>query len=135
MTIDLPDLVVIAIFVLIIIGQLIWLILKWCRSGLENPNWTSRERKQVRTLRAIMLVGVAAGWAIFLAQFARYPDLTYGPKFHSLAMLALLLTSLTLMWAFAGLRRVSSGNLWTIVIAGPVTCAFLVGLGLIARTG
>jgi hypothetical protein len=133
-TIDLgtiaADLGVIAVFVLWIIGQLIWLIRIWRRSGLENPNWTSSDRKHVRTLRTIMLVGVAAGWAILLAQFARHPDVTYGPKFHSLAVLALLLTSLTLMTAFIGPRR-SSGGLWFLMIVGTVICAFLVGTGLI----
>ena len=131
---DLPvtiDLSIVAAFVLIIIGQMIWLIRGWRRTGLENPNWTSSDRKQVRTLRTIMLVGVAAGWAILLTQFARHPHVTYGPRFHSLAMLALLLTSLTLTMAFLGPRRVSGGGLWILMIAGTLICAFLVGMGLI----
>ena len=127
MTIDLGILVA---FVLIIIGQMIWVIREWRRSGLEHPNWTSSDRKEVRTLRAIMLSGVAAAWVIVLVQVALHPDLTHGAKLLTIAMLPLLLTSSTLTLSFIAPRRGFGGGFRAFTIVGALICVGVLGTSL-----
>jgi hypothetical protein len=67
------------LMVAVIIAGLVQLVRDWRKGDWEHEDWTSGDRKLVRTMRMVMCGSVAVAWALALVAIAHRPDLIHEP--------------------------------------------------------
>ena len=84
------------LMVVVIIAGLVQLVRDWRKAEWEHADWTSTDRKLVRTTRIVILGGIAVAWASVLVAIAHRPDLIHEPRSNNVITGPLLMTAFAL---------------------------------------
>ena len=84
------------LMVVVIIAGLVQLVRDWRKGEWEHADWTSADRKFVRTMRIVMLSSIAVAWAVALVAIAHRPDLILESRSNNVITGPLLITAFAL---------------------------------------
>ena len=114
--------------------ELVQLVRDWRKGEWERADWTSADRKVVRTTRIVMLCGVVVAWALALVAIVHRPGLMHETGSNYVVAAPLLVTALALAWnspaMLERLRRTWGGR--NLMIGVAILCLCLVGSSLFA---
>jgi hypothetical protein len=96
----------------------------------EYADWTSGDRKIMRTCRAVMWIGVAVVWAVVLVTILHRPALIHEPMLVNIMFMPLILALVALYWSIPEvLKNLHRGRSFRILIFGGMV---VVAFGLVA---
>jgi hypothetical protein len=84
------------LIVVVIVAGLVQAVRDWQTGEWEHADWTSADRKLVRTMRIVMLGSVAVAWALALVAIIYRPDLIHEPRSNNVVTGPLLITAFAL---------------------------------------
>ena len=80
----------------VIIAGLVQLVRDWRNGEWEHVDWTSADRRLVRTMRIVMLCSIAVAWALTLVAIVHRPDLIHEARANNVITGPLLITAFAL---------------------------------------